>query len=205
MDNEISQEIVVPRQEAKTAAIRKKWNHFIDNSSLHGMQYVFNGQTRVRSIIWAVFLLGGMAYFAYQSTVLLKLYFSYPITTKQTLEYEDSPKFPAVTICNFNAAMRYQTRNIKEELINSIFREKNQDITGANISNINWSDYRNTSMKEFYYESGHKIEYTLRRCTWSGHKCSKENFTQILTSMGLCHTFNSGRFIRWCILCFHIF
>lgn len=151
MDNEISEEVVVPSQEAKTAAIRKKWNDFIDNSTLHGMRYVFNGQTRVRSIIWAVFLLAGMAYFAFQSTVLLKIYFSYPITTKQTLEYdyEKSPKFPAVTICNFNAVMRSRTRNIKDALINWIFREKNQNITGANISNINWSDYQNTTMKDF--------------------------------------------------------
>ncbi|XP_078381097.1 acid-sensing ion channel 1-like isoform X2 [Oculina patagonica] len=29
-------------------------------------------------------------------------------------------------------------------------------------------------------------------CFWKGDECSHQNFTPVLTSMGLCHTFNSG-------------
>lgn len=196
MDKQIPGDYVVSNQEAlKTAAMKTKWNHFIENSTLHGMQYVFNGQTKARSIIWAVFLLGGMAYFSFQCSKLLTIYFRYPITTKLTLEYEQSPKFPAVTLCNFNMVSRSRTRKFAEELINWVFKEKQLELKGANFSAINWKDYENISMEEIYYDASHQIKDMLGRCTWSGHQCSDQNFTRILTSMGLCYTFNSGTFI----------
>lgn len=73
MENGTPEESFLPKQKTtKAAAINGKWRHFIDNSTLHGMQYVFNGQTKVRSIIWSVFLLMGTAYFVFQSSLLLK-------------------------------------------------------------------------------------------------------------------------------------
>ncbi|KAJ7349566.1 Acid-sensing ion channel 2 [Desmophyllum pertusum] len=52
------------------------------------------------------FLLLGMGWFSFQSFKLLAKYFSYPVTTKVTLVYEDAPDFPAVSICNFNMFRR---------------------------------------------------------------------------------------------------
>lgn len=193
MDKQIPGANVLSNQQAmKTAAMKTKWNHFIENSTLHGMQYVFNGQSKGRSIIWAVFLLGGMAYFSFQCSQLLTIYFRYPITTKQTLEYEQSPKFPAVTLCNFNRIRRSRTRKFKEELINWVFGEKGLELKGTNISTINWSDYKNVSLEDVYYDAGHQIGAMLGGCVWSGRKCKDYNFTRILTTMGLCYTFNSG-------------
>ena len=200
MDKEIPEERVVSNQETtklKSAAIKRKWNHFIDNSTLHGMQYVFNGQTKVRSIIWAFFLLGGMVYFSFQSSQLLRKYFRYPVTTKQTVEYENSPKFPAVTICNFNMLTKsYSEQVIQEELLKYFFRAKIKEFgLKANRSAINWSDFENVSMENIYYIGGHQMKNMIEKCVWSGNRCDYGNFTRILTSMGLCHTFNSGKFI----------
>lgn len=202
MDNEISEERVEPtlnQETVKTAAINRKWRHFIDNSTLHGIQYVFNGQTRARSIIWAVFLLGGMAIFSFQSSVLLKKYFSYPVTTKVTMEYDKEPVFPAVTICNFNMMTKRFRHNNSELFQNSLlkyfFRQKIQGLPiKTNGSTINWSDYENVNMSTIYFDAGHGIN--LVECAWSEHECYSQNFTTILTSMGLCHTFNSGKYTQ---------
>ena len=51
------------------------------------------------------------------------------------------------------------------------------------------------NMSEFYFDMGHQIKDTLVDCTWNGDDCNEKNFTAVLTSMGLCHTFNSGKII----------
>lgn len=190
-----SESVVSTRDAAKSKAIRKKWRHFIDNSTLHGMQYVFNGETKVRSIIWTVFLVLGTAYFIFQSSVLLTRYYSYPITTKVTLKYEKNPPFPAVTICNFNILKRSFVEKYKaEELIEYTFRDSQLLFENEiNMSAINWSSFEGLNMGEVYKQGGHKIKEMLIRCEWSGEKCDFRNFTETLTSMGLCYTFNSGK------------
>ncbi|CAH3149477.1 unnamed protein product [Pocillopora meandrina] len=94
---------------------------------------------------------------------MLKKYFSFPNTTKVSLKYDSMPDFPAVTICNFN----------------------------------NWTSpctLTNLTQKPFYSMMGHQIKDTMHSCRWNGkHTCDYRNFTPVLTSMGLCHTFNSGK------------
>lgn len=197
MDKEISIPTARNHNNSKSEAIKRKWRNFIDNSTLHGMQYVFNGETKIRSIIWIIFLLGGMIYFIIQSSFLLKKYYCYPINTKQTLEYEESPMFPAVTICNSNRLRRSVVQGIPNEVLNTIFSETIQGFP-INRSDINVTKYQDViHMPELYYRASHQIKDMLKECTWSGHVCDERNFTPILTSMGLCHTFNLGKFIQY--------
>lgn len=197
METDNPKESVMSNPETiRSVAIRRKWRHFIDNSTLHGMQYVFNGQTKIRSIIWAVFLMLGTGYFLYQSSLLLKRYFSYPINTKVTMEYEENPLFPAVTICNFNMLRKSFVEEHKaEELLKYTFTGDSllEPGTEVNISAINWDYFKGANMEDTYSVGGHQIKEMMIKCSWSGEKCNDGNFTKDLTSMGLCHTFNSGK------------
>ena len=140
MENQNPEENVGSNPEnLKSAAKKRKWKHFIDNCTLHGLQHATNGQTKVRSIIWSAFLLMGTAYFVHQSYLLLDRYYSYPITTKVTLEYEEEPEFPAVTICNFNVLRKSYIIKVKaEDLLELAFRGLLG--TKPNISAIDWSN-----------------------------------------------------------------
>ena len=196
MGEETPRESYLPKQETiKSAAIRRKWRHFIDNSTLHGMQYVFNGQTKIRTIIWTTFLIMGTTYFFYQSSVLLKRYYSYQVTTKMTLKYEKLPEFPAVTICHFNMLRKtfVQKHNAQQVLKYALRFAKRTEI---NSTTINWTDLQNLTMDFIYTVGGHQIGEMMRTCLWSGEECNHRNFTKILTPMGLCHTFNSGKFVK---------
>ena len=196
MDNVAPEESFLPKQETiKSAAIKKKWRHFIDNSTLHGMHYVFHGQTKVRTIIWTVFLGMSTAYFFYQSSLLLKRYYSYQVTTKMTLKYEKAPKFPAVTICHFNKLRKtfVQKHNAEQVLKYALRFAKRTEI---NSSTINWTDLQNVTMDYIYNHGGHQIKEMMKTCSWSGEKCDGRNFTKLLTPMGLCYTFNSGKFVK---------
>lgn len=188
------EESFLPKEKTiRAAAINRKWRHFLGNSTLHGLQYVFNSQTKFRSVIWAVFLLMATAFFVLKSSLLLKTYYSYEVTSKVTLKYEKSPEFPAVTICHFNMlresfVKEHKAEKVLEQALWFSLR------TNINRSVVNWKEFGNLSMKDVYEKGGHQIKEMMKTCSWSGEEYEARNFTRILTPMGLCHTFNSGKF-----------
>ena len=175
-----------------SVAITKTWRVFVGSSTLHGLQYVFTSRTVVRRILWALFLVAAIVWFSFQSSKLLKKYFSYPATTKASLVYEGSPEFPAVSICNFN---RFKKSVIMAKGYDQLLGQYERKVFGLNAENFttDFSKYRDLNFTEFYLSAGHQINETLQGCVWSGMLCDYRNFTPVLTSMGLCYTFNSGR------------
>ncbi|KAL9964428.1 hypothetical protein ACROYT_G028070 [Oculina patagonica] len=176
----------------RSAAIKQKWRGFVESSTLHGLQHVFKSQTALRRIIWALLLLSGIGWFSYQSSKLLAKYYSYPVTTKVTLVYEDAPQFPAITICNFNM---FRLSLVKAKGYEDLFTYVLRKARGIDTSNdtVDLSKFDRLNVSKFHFDTGHQIKDTLGDCTWNGEHCSYRNFTAVLTSMGLCHTFNSGK------------
>ena len=181
---------------SKLIAVKRKWNGFVESSTLHGLQHVFASRSPCRRLIWAVFLLLGMAWFSYQSSKLVTKYYSYPVTTKVTQVYENAPEFPAVTICNFNM---FRTSAVLASEYGDIFTYVLRYSKGIDVSNdtVDWSKYDKINLTEFTLLTGHQIEQTLSSCAFNGEHCTAKNFTAVVTSMGLCYTFNSGKFFRF--------
>ena len=177
---------------ATSEAITKTWHMFVGSSTLHGLQYVFTSQTLVRRILWALFLVAAIVWFSFQSSKLLRKYFSHPVSSKVSQVYEGSPDFPAVSICNFN---RFKKSIIMAKGYNQTLSQFEREVSGLNTENFtaDFSKYPDFNLTEFYLSAGHQINDTLQTCVWSGTFCDYRNFTPVLTSMGLCHTFNSGR------------
>ena len=127
----------------------------------------------------------------------MKKYFSYPFNTKVTLEHESSPEFPAVTICNFNMLRRSTIvdANDFEDVVKYAHRDRIDNLIGleVNASKIDWSRFENLRMFDVYAEGGHQMKQMLINCSWIGKTCTYRDFRPVLTSMGLCHTFNSGK------------
>ena len=164
------------------------------------MQHVFSSPTTLRRIVWALFLMVGIGYFSLQCTVLVKKYFSYPVSTKATLEHESSPEFPAVTICNFNMVRQSVVdANNFEDVLRYGKRDRIDNLTGleVNASKINWNWLENISMFDVYADGGHQMKDMLINCFWIGAKCTHRDFRPVLMSMGLCHTFNSGKLSKF--------
>ena len=181
---------------SKGATIKQKWNNYVESATLHGMQHVFSSPTTLRRIVWALFLFSGIGYFSFQCTVLVKKYFSYPVNTKVTLEHESSPEFPAVTICNFNM-FRQSVMDAQDfkEVVKYAQRDRIDNLIGleVNASKIDWRRFENVSMFDVYADGGHQMKEMLINCSWIGKPCTHHDFRPVLTSMGLCHTFNSGK------------
>jgi len=193
MGKRTPEESFLPKEQTiRAAAINRKWRHFLDNSTLHGLQYVFNSHTKFGSVMWAVFLLMATALFVFKSSLLLKTYYSYEVTSKVTLTYEKSPEFPAVTICHFNMLRK---SFVEEYRAGKVLEQALRFSVSANVNRsvVNWKEIGNLSMRDVYEIGGHQIKDMMKTCSWGGEKCDAGNFTKILTPMGLCHTFNSGK------------
>lgn len=184
---------IVSQVPTKSAEITKRWSIFVGSTTLHGLQYVFTGQALVRRILWALILVAALTWFSFQTSKLLRKYFSYPVMAKVSLEYEDSPEFPAVTICNFN---KFKKSVVLDKGYDDVASQLEKKLLGLASENdtVDFSKYDDFNFTEFHFIAGHQINDTLLGCVWGGKMCDFRNFTPVLTDMGLCHTFNSGRF-----------
>ena len=182
---------------SQKAEIEKTWNKFVESSTLHGLLHVFSSSTRTRRFLWAVLLLLAIMWFSFQSFKLIEKYYSYQVTTKVSLKYDPMPTFPAVTICNFNVFKRSVVRtSAYEEILPQLHASvvEKMDLPDVNDS-IDLNKYHDLNLTQFYIDAGHQSNDTVRHCIWNGKPtCDHRNFTSVLISMGLCHTFNSGKF-----------
>ena len=78
------------------------WDNWVNNTSLHGIRYVFWRRPLWARIGWLLLLLAFTAYFLFTAYMSLDKYFKRPINSVITQKYVSSLEFPAVTICPQN-------------------------------------------------------------------------------------------------------
>ena len=78
------------------------WDNWVNNTSLHGIRYVFWRRPLWARIGWLLLLLAFTAYFLFTAYMSLDKYFKRPINTVITQKYVSILEFPAVTICPQN-------------------------------------------------------------------------------------------------------
>lgn len=78
------------------------WFDFVNNTSLHGIRYVFWRRPLWARIGWLLILIAFSAYFLFTAYKSLEKYFNHPINTVITQKYVNEMDFPAVTICPLN-------------------------------------------------------------------------------------------------------
>ena len=177
--------------------IKNEWDRFIGSCTLHGLHYFFErDRSRLQRLLWLIFILSGVGWFGYQSSLLFIKYYSFPIQTKAMLVYESNPIFPAVTICNFCSYKKSKVKELYKEILNISYSLQTESELSGNSSNQTVWDHFNLTglnMTDTYITSGFQMEDFLVGCKWSNSPCSAKNFTAMLTGFGLCYTFNSGR------------
>ena len=78
------------------------WREFVDNTTLHGIRYVFLKRHILIRFIWIVIMLISGGYYVFLVQAAFYKYYSRPINTVLTREHVSEMKFPAVTICPLN-------------------------------------------------------------------------------------------------------
>ena len=95
---------------------QKKEKQFIENNvgirslitdtfsqtTAHGIPHLVRATSTGMKIIWSLVLLVAFAKFTINCHQLLVEYLEYEFSVNMDLEYDSSPEYPAVTICNTN-------------------------------------------------------------------------------------------------------
>ena len=165
------------------------------NTSTHGIPGIARSESIQNRMFWTVTLIafsGIMVYFVAES---IKSYFSYPTQTSISIIVENSPAFPAVSICNYSP---FFSNNLVEPLLNFT--------NSRNWTNINDTNDIPLIAVRYVYEFFHYklnnyesiIDYffplnsMLISCSYNDEVCNDTDFISFLSySFGMCYTFNA--------------
>ncbi|KAL9970020.1 hypothetical protein ACROYT_G022329 [Oculina patagonica] len=99
-EGELFQETSQLNSVSQTSA--EMWREFVDNTTLHGIRYVFMKRHILIRLLWLVILLTSGGYYIFTVYRAFDKYYSRPINTVLSRKHLKEMDFPAVTICPLN-------------------------------------------------------------------------------------------------------
>ena len=174
------------------------FTEFIETTTIHGIRYVFCGESKLRRSIWLLFVLSATLIFIYSIANLVRPYRDKEVVTRARVVFEDDIAFPAVTFCNFNYVRKSYLDKLSQNhpyaawLLNQYYDK--ELIINYNDTYLEYLLANFTFTNNFFLDGSHKLDKMLVNCTLKGEKCVPADFDQIVTNMGVCYTFNAGEF-----------
>ena len=176
----------------------RKW---VDETSLYGIPHIFKGKSKIRRITWALILVVLTAGCLYTVGDNLKRFLEKPTATTVAVESHELTglPFPAVTVCRlnayesseiaqfaefiFNPDLAYDihiSNNVAVGMCDKVLNNMTEDVRKAAI----WEVVQN-SFSDFVHFCGFNedVDNDITFC--------EEELQPVLTSLGICYTFNS--------------
>lgn len=180
------------------------WKDFSESTTFHGLRFLNTANSRIRRVVWLLFVLSSFAFFTSQFYKSLKEFFDYKVNTIVYMSNDHETKFPAITICNQNTLRKSKAEaNMNEPAVQKLMRLTRQylkfDKKGTNTSEVKGTTVTGQRLREVYFKYGHTMQNItnggmLLFCrTPKGEVCTEGDFYRTLTFSGLCYTLNSGK------------
>lgn len=180
---------------------------YVESTTTHGVVHVFKGHSKIRRLFWAFIFLGAVVGCLYNIADRINYLAGGPTATTISLKRERSLPFPAVTVCNLNVARRsHLEENGLVDFVSSVYLVDPDDpsydcesnalslMPAGNLSSSGMNAQLDTSFHDVQFEGRHALEDFIAGCFFQGRNCPvRENFVPVLTQLGYCYTFNSGR------------
>ncbi|XP_031561745.1 acid-sensing ion channel 3-like, partial [Actinia tenebrosa] len=109
---------------------------------------------------------------------------------RKSIEFSESLRFPAVTICNQNMLKKSKIQGTQAQDYLDQLDDLKFSVAGLKNSNVPPFD-----IEKVVQESGHHIHEMVNQCQFTDQVCSLKNFTPAATMSffhGNCYTFNAG-------------
>ena len=116
-------------------------------------------------------------------------------TTITQKRNRDGVTFPAVTVCNLNRFKRSVFESIVDESVLKALRElitSPSDVCNNNTA-TDYLNRSNISYRHIQDVARYQTEDLIVTCTYGGEDCNHTDFNEVLTRLGYCYTFNSGK------------
>ncbi|XP_072040593.1 acid-sensing ion channel 2-like [Amphiura filiformis] len=171
---------------------------FGDSTTLHGIRYVTGEQIHViRRLCWCLVVLISLTWASVSIYTNFRQYQKFEVSTKYSIEYNDAKTFPAMTFCNLNQWSKNKSVKVTADMISRLYSLNQED-----RNEFNWTTYyevlgqprgsiniTRTSLSE---SGAYTTKEMLKECIWNGvEECGHENFTRVITDLGVCYTFNN--------------
>ncbi|ELT89070.1 hypothetical protein CAPTEDRAFT_200009 [Capitella teleta] len=177
---------------------------FVDyatNSTIHGLHNAVNpANGKIRRAAWATMLLSLLAYFAFAISLRVQKLRTYPVSSRTRVIEVDELFYPAMTICNLNQIKKSYVAD--DNFLENVFLALNKFT--KHLSNITLEDENVLNqmdsgyiLRQMFHDGAFTLEEMVYTCFWQNQvvNCS-DYFTQTLTAMGYCYTFNSADLIK---------
>lgn len=79
---------------------------FFDQTSIHGIRYIFGHYDKLLKILWALLFLTCFSFMTWRGVTSIQQYLQNNVTVSMVYQPFDVLDFPAVTICNENMFLR---------------------------------------------------------------------------------------------------
>ena len=174
-----------------------KFRKYIENTTTHGVVRIFTGKSKARRLFWAIVVIFAAGFCLYNIVDQMILYAEDPtVTMVSQKENPGGIAFPAVTICNLNPFKKSVYESMVDmsalSAILSLYTNLRSE-TCFNETFIDILNQGNVSYRHIQKVARHQAVDLIVSCTFAGEECNHTDFSEVLTRLGYCYTFNSGR------------
>ncbi|XP_011408195.1 PREDICTED: acid-sensing ion channel 5-like [Amphimedon queenslandica] len=184
---------------------------FIDDNTIAGINKIFRGKSNLRRLTWAIIFIGSLIVCTVMLSFSIKRFIDKPTASTITIvsNTERGIPFPAVTFCNLNLERNSSNFLLRStyQLMNYLYNaDENFHLSGLNDSYVlqlcdnvvrsSSEDILNATIWNIQNPSK-TIDELIHYCGFiegpnSEVKPCKDAFKPILTSAGICFTFNGS-------------
>ncbi|XP_046354020.2 amiloride-sensitive sodium channel subunit gamma-like [Haliotis rufescens] len=93
-------------------SVRSLGEYFAENTSMHGLARIVGKPGLTRRMFWILAVLAGAGVAVYNIWTIFIAFGTREVSTVVSLEYNTKLRFPAITICNINAAKKSKLMNV---------------------------------------------------------------------------------------------
>ena len=189
---------------------RRDLGHFrkyIDSTTTHGLPRIFTGKSIIRRLFWLVLFLAAAGGCLYNCITQIMFLASFPTSTRIEFERQTQLDFPAITVCNNNFASRPNLESIQLadyfeclSTFSSLGFEKRTQLFRNCSRRFLDNRQMDVPISNVYRNGAQSARDFIVDCSWpsttAASSCSYENFTQVVTSSGVCYRLNGDRIRR---------
>ena len=173
-----------------------KFRKYIENTTTHGVVRIFTGKSKVRRLFWAAVFISAFATCLGNIFERIIYLAGDPTVTTVTQKVNSGGiTFPAVTICNANIFKRSVFESMVDEselrALTHIFINPSEACNNDTVTEL--LNQSNISYRHIQDVARHQAKDFIMQCTYAGEECNHTDFSEVLTRLGYCYTFNSGR------------
>ena len=170
---------------------KNPFKEYAEHSSVEGVHKVLSAHSLVRRLAWLVVLIvcvTGVGYALRNNFIKIA---NRPTSTTISTTTPSTLEFPAVTICNLNIFSAQKALSTLPEAIADLQRV----FDGDNHTCYNLlGSYINLESTDFLDLIKTNPQDLITKCRFAGEECDiAVDFEPILTHLGVCFTFNSGK------------